>query len=540
MKKAVTAILLSMLMVLTPMTAFAIQPYGDDAEFIPLRETFYTFGVTVEWDEENRAAIIDNTFIVVIEDVGGFIEDGVSFVPIQVITDFMIYIGVIEEPVERIDLTIWNAENFIEVREPAFTSTDIPHGEISVHYIQYMSDNIGARSAFTYRELEAAVWIVEELLAMGHDWDNIEVQEFTYWEIVEAEIGLFPLNWAVVTSPMILGVDREYQLRADRVSQNVVLTIPGQSQRTIVIGAHYDSPPYPSASDNASSTALLLESAQRMLELDHYYTLVYVFFGAEEVGLIGAYHYVYSLTQAESDNIVMMINADVIIEGPYVFFGAGTLPTLTDEELAELAEIFFYENIEMFTAQFYLTLESIERHIEALLMEFPDETFEISDFFIFETVEEFLVAVKEGIFSMPSHMMIFNATMMGIMDFPSNAVIERVQTMAAELSEAHDFELLDYPELAAFPTDSLAFLFNGFTVVNLVGMERTENVSPELAAQLTRLGEGTGDGAFTVTILHTPLDEFSMIEYLWPGMMDANMYAFNIFLEAMLTARYTE
>jgi len=115
--------------------------------------------------------------------------------------------------------------------------------------------------------------------------------------------------------------------RNGRLSQNIVLTVPGQSEQKIIVGAHYDSPPYPSASDNASGVALLLESAQRMLHHDNYHTIVYVFFGAEEPGLFGAYHFMNSLSPQEQDDLLIMINADSLFEGPYTIFGAGYVPT---------------------------------------------------------------------------------------------------------------------------------------------------------------------------------------------------------------------
>jgi len=154
----------------------------------------------------------------------------------------------------------------------------------------------------------------------------------------------------------------------------------------------------------------------------------------------------------------------------------------------------------------------------------------------FETLEEWLDMRREALAQSDPAMLAMQAAMMGITEPQLNPVTQRVNDIAAELSEAYDFELLNFPELAAFPTDSLAFLFAGYTVVNLVGLERDENITPELAAQLTRLGEGPE--GFTVTILHSPLDEFNMIESLWPGMMDANMRAFGIFLEALLMARF--
>ena len=538
-RAAVVAIVLAIVMAM-PMAAVASAPdepgirVEDGVAFVPLRHIVYAFGAAgAEWDGANRAAHIVRTdgevLVIVIEEVGGFIEDGVSWVPIEfaehTVVAFLLE-GPVTERVERIDLTLWQPERFEDVREPMF-STDLPYGVIAVGYIEYMSDNLGARSAFTYRELEAAVWIVEELLAMGHDWDNISIQEFTYWDVHEMGLGLFPLNWNLVTSPYILGVGREYQLRADRVSQNVVLTLPGQSQRKIVVGAHYDSPPYPSASDNASGTALLLESAQRMMELEHYYTIVYVFFGAEEVGLLGAYFYLESLTPRQLDNIVMMVNADVIIEGPYLVYGAGSAPELTYEFLAELRVDFFEAAMDIFVFQF----ESIMADIAAMGIEDPSLVLP------FDSFEGYLELVIADIEAMPHALLLMQAAMLGLVEPVIDDVAAQVSAIAAELTGAHDFELISIPDAIAFSSDNLAFLFGGHTVVNLVGLERSENVSYELRAQLTRFGEGFGD--LTVTILHTPLDEFHTIEAMWPGMMNANLEAFVVFLQAILTGSFS-
>ena len=130
------------------------------------------------------------------------------------------------------------------------------------------------------------------------------------------------------------------------ISQNVILTVPGQSQRKIVVTAHLDGVLNPGASDNASGVALLLEGAYRMLDADNYFTIVFAFVGAEEVGLLGAYYYLNSLTPAQRDNIVLNINADVLFEGPYFFFGAAYESSrtggLADNEItlliAEIAE----------------------------------------------------------------------------------------------------------------------------------------------------------------------------------------------------------
>ena len=218
---------------------------------------------------------------------------------------------------ERADFDPWSRDNFASLRAPARLSDETPHGAIAVGHIEFLNDGFYRRMAFTYREKDTAVWIVEELLAMGHSWENIEIQEFYMYD----PLVVLGMRTHTVTRLKIWDSDDFFSIR--NYSQNIILTIPGQSESKIIVGAHYDTPNYPGASDNASGTALLLESAQRMLEQDNYHTIVYVFFGAEEVGLIGAMVYYDSLSEQDRENIVMMINADVLIDGDFFFYGAG-------------------------------------------------------------------------------------------------------------------------------------------------------------------------------------------------------------------------
>ena len=190
----------------------------------------------------------------------------------------------------------------------------LPHGEAAVSFIEYMTENLYSRVPFTYREQEAALWIASLLLEMGHPEENVVVQEFhrDHPAIIQQTIGN---NWQRMWGGPYMP-SRDY-------SQNVILTVPGQSSRTIIVGAHYDSWPLPGASDNASGTALLLESAWRILDMEHYHTIVYVFFGAEEIAYVGALYYYYNLPYEDRDNIALMINADVLFEGEYFLYGAG-------------------------------------------------------------------------------------------------------------------------------------------------------------------------------------------------------------------------
>jgi Iap family predicted aminopeptidase len=93
---------------------------------------------------------------------------------------------------------------------------------------------------------------------------------------------------------------------------NVVATRPGGEQ-TLVVGGHIDSVAAgPGANDNASGTAVVLELARVMASRPTPYTLQFVGFDAEEIGLIGSSHFVSQLSEAQKRSIVAMINLDMV------------------------------------------------------------------------------------------------------------------------------------------------------------------------------------------------------------------------------------
>ena len=538
----------------------AEEPAGQidfDVEWDRYRDGVWYFNMTliIEGlgelliDEETGEAIVVNhmgdSFSFMIDGVDGFIEDGIVWLHPDIFFEFvspLIFVHYLPPRVERLDLTIWNEENFADVRG-IFHTTDLPHGEIATYYIRFMSENLPARSPFSYPELDAAIWIVEELLAMGHDFANIEVQEFTYWDLFEYhDIWVW---WDRVEWPDMIGEGREELIRVDRVSQNVVLTLPGQSERVIIVGAHYDTLAYPGASDNASGTALLLESAFRMLSLDHYYTIVYVFFGAEEVGLIGAHYFYSSLSEAERANIVMMVNADVLIEGPYLVYGAGSMPVIDDDELLEdIRERLIEELVEMVNRWHEEWLEQMEQmqddvfiedeyvriineydiiEGEYVIFEYEIEIFIYDDFIPEDvTAEDFY-----WIHDLPASSILAWALEIGLIEFGMNEYALMVSNIAAELNAQNEFELISILESITLPSDQLVFLNAGHTVVMLAGFERVENL--EYPGWFILRDE------FTLTVLHSPQDEFYYIEARWPGMIQSNMRAFGLLLEGILT-----
>ncbi|PTM57650.1 M20/M25/M40 family metallo-hydrolase [Desmospora activa] len=125
-------------------------------------------------------------------------------------------------------------------------------------------------------------------------------------------------------------------------SQNVIGTIKAKKgdtrkAKTIVVGAHYDSVQgSPGANDNASGSATLLELAQVLSKEKLHHDVRVIFFGAEEIGLVGSARYVQSLDADQLDNIAAMINLDMVGVGD-------TIHVLTAAEedksfVADLAE----------------------------------------------------------------------------------------------------------------------------------------------------------------------------------------------------------
>ena len=124
-----------------------------------------------------------------------------------------------------------------------------------------------------------------------------------------------------------LAVDAAVEQRA---ATNVVATRPGGPQ-TVVIGGHFDSVSAgPGANDNGSGTAVMLELARVLATRPSPYTLKFVAFDAEEIGLLGSAHMVGQLSDAERRATRAMINLDMV--------GVGDQPRVGgSEELTRLA-----------------------------------------------------------------------------------------------------------------------------------------------------------------------------------------------------------
>ena len=100
-------------------------------------------------------------------------------------------------------------------------------------------------------------------------------------------------------------------------SRNVVAEIKGIGDGLVIVGGHYDIVPATraGANDNTSGIAVVLSLAEALAGRSLPFSVRFIAFGAEELGLYGSRHYVASLTKAELARIRVMMNFDVVGSG---------------------------------------------------------------------------------------------------------------------------------------------------------------------------------------------------------------------------------
>ncbi len=118
-------------------------------------------------------------------------------------------------------------------------------------------------------------------------------------------------------------------------SRNVLLDLPGESEQTVILSAHYDSVPLSSgAYDNLSGCIVLLAIAQHFARIPHRLGIRFVWCGAEERGLLGSL--AYCDTHADELNrCVLNVNLDMLgsTMGKFVAFA-------TDEQTQDYLAAF--------------------------------------------------------------------------------------------------------------------------------------------------------------------------------------------------------
>jgi alkaline phosphatase isozyme conversion protein len=200
----------------------------------------------------------------------------------------------------------------------ALPSHAVEPGELAAKEMRHIAATFPGRMAGTPKEDATAKYLADRLLAMG------------YRPTLHRFFTGYTFNWA--SKPERVHDERTL------ISTNVIAERRGTSGKQIIVGAHYDTriprserdlerdiggPKLEGLDDNASGTGVLLELAQAFAKVVPQHTIKFMAFGAEEIGLKGAFEVVNRMTPKERANTLWMLNIDSVITGDRLYFHAG-------------------------------------------------------------------------------------------------------------------------------------------------------------------------------------------------------------------------
>ena len=138
---------------------------------------------------------------------------------------------------------------------------------------------------------------------------HVTIQRYTYRASQRTAVDfLRRYRWGSVPPP---SADVSSQ-RASGIDYNVIADSPyGNPRRTIVVDAHLDSIFGAGMLDNASGSASVLEVALAMAKTPTINRLRYIWFGGEELGLLGSQYYTTHLGAAQLQRTAFDVDVDV-------------------------------------------------------------------------------------------------------------------------------------------------------------------------------------------------------------------------------------
>lgn len=178
------------------------------------------------------------------------------------------------------ELMKYAQEEQYRLENAGLTNLDIDnknYGTIAYKFLEYIQNNLPGRIAGSEKEKETAALILNALLEGGYTENNIEIQNF--------EIG--------ENSAPLEAVENNETFNGGALSDesnNIEVTKSGESEKMIIVGAHYDSASTHGVIDNGSGISVVLENALRMVNTRSPYTIRYVFLGLKKLGCMVLVH----------------------------------------------------------------------------------------------------------------------------------------------------------------------------------------------------------------------------------------------------------
>ena len=187
-----------------------------------------------------------------------------------------------------------------------------------------MKKNLEKFTSFYTRYYKSSTGVESSAWLLG------KVQDIVTESGVNATVKAFPHSWG---------------------QSSIIATIPGQSNKTIVIGAHQDSAnlfapmflPAPGADDDGSGTVTILEALRVLLSLPAIVngsapnTIEFHWYAAEEAGLLGS-QAIFSEYESEKRDVKAMLQQDMTgyVEGTLKAGKKESVGVITDYVDADL------------------------------------------------------------------------------------------------------------------------------------------------------------------------------------------------------------
>ena len=253
-------------------------------------------------------------------------------------------LAALQNKIDALDKKISDMEK--EEPEPAIA---FDYGEECYEKIQYIDKVLSDRDCYKGANTKLAEkWILWNLYEAGYTTEEAFNSQFTltnYYKEADLKTSLSAvasyeladeLHYKKSGRKYVADESGEY-VSVNVTLNNIVAIKKGISDEQIIIGAHFDGD---GTGDNGSGIALGLTTAQHFYGVETYYTLVFVFFNAEEVGCKGSTAYANAMTEEEIAKTKYMINMDSLVCGDYCNLYGG----VQDDETQTVKDTEAYDN----------------------------------------------------------------------------------------------------------------------------------------------------------------------------------------------------
>ncbi len=125
---------------------------------------------------------------------------------------------------------------------------------------------------------------------------------------------------ALKKTDQFIDINLKHQFQKGLIAKNIIGNINGRRNKSIIISAHYDhlgmmgDVIYPGANDNASGVSLILNLAKYLKSKRNKYNIIFICFGAEEVGLKGSYYF-NEHPLVDLEKVKLVLNFDIVGTG---------------------------------------------------------------------------------------------------------------------------------------------------------------------------------------------------------------------------------